>query len=103
MKQQVCIPCHHAEQLLSSGFDTCGVILTSKFQKSFNCDLSDTDESEPDLVTGVENNCNKCLEMASFLVDGVICLWRSYQGINIKLRMFHNQLKDLCCMFKLKG
>jgi len=47
---------------------------------------------ESDLKTGIKNNC---LEIATLLADGLVCLCRSYRGISIKLSLFHNRLKLL--------
>lgn len=47
-------------------------------------------------MTGI----NTFIEIASHLTDGLIFLYRSYRGVSIKLRMFHNQLKTPCSTCK---
>ena len=43
---------------------------------------------------------NKCTGTASLLTGGLVNLRRSYRGIRIKFRLFHNQLKIPCSSFK---
>ncbi len=48
---------------------------------------------QSDLVADIKSNYQKLIEIANLLAVGLVCLCRSYRGIIIKLRLFHNQLK----------
>ncbi len=53
---------------------------------SFVCFCGESDQG-----TCIKNNN---IEIANLLTVGLICLCRSFRGISIKLRMFHNQFKN---------
>lgn len=66
------------------------------FSSSSALCFSIMDKSESDLVIGIKNSFDNYPDIASFLSDAC----RSYGGISFTFKVFCNQLKFLCSIFR---